>query len=277
MTPETEKLKLQQFFTVASKLLQSPKSTINESVNLLDKVIDFLNWSRSDEAFNKYINDAAVLATNLDINIEFPFKRQRKKVRLFDYECTDEKTEDPKFLFKVEFYFTIVDTALNSIQEWFDSLNECNALFKFLIEFRKMPEDDLKKSCSDFDISLQVSNGDSVSRDVAGEDFYNELIMYKIIKDDVTDPLKSLEFIESNNLTSSFSNFSVALRIYLTLPVTVATGERSFSKLKIIKSMCQERLSNLGLIAIEKDLSEEMDLDGIIDELASKKARRVEF
>ncbi|XP_071050795.1 uncharacterized protein [Onthophagus taurus] len=232
-----------------------------------------------DAAFNKYINDATTLATDLDIEIEFPLKRQKKIVYIFDYECHDERIQDPKLLFEVEFYFTLLDTALNSIQERFTSLNECNELFKFLIEFRNMSEDDLRKSCADFDIALQVRNNDG---DVDGEDLYNELIMYKILNEDVTDPLKNLQFIQTSGLISSFSNFSVALRIYLTLPVTVATGERSFSKLKLIKSylrssMCQERLSNLSLVAIEKELSEEINLDTVIDELANKKARKVQF
>ncbi|KAJ8352087.1 hypothetical protein SKAU_G00235630 [Synaphobranchus kaupii] len=54
-------------------------------------------------------------------------------------------------------------------------------------------------------------------------------------------------------------------RILLTLPVTVASGERSFSKLKLIKNylrttMMQERLNGLATISIESELGQEIDL-----------------
>ena len=44
-----------------------------------------------------------------------------------------------------------------------------------------------------------------------------------------------LQILYSNNLMSTFPNTSIALRIFFTLPVTVESGERSFSKLKLIK------------------------------------------
>jgi len=48
-----------------------------------------------------------------------------------------------------------------------------------------------------------------------------------------------------------FPNASVALRVVLTIPVTVASGERSFSTLKLIKtflrlSMKEDSLNSLG-------------------------------
>jgi hypothetical protein len=41
--------------------------------------------------------------------------------------------------------------------------------------------------------------------------------------------------------------------------------------------MSQERLSKLGLLSIENELRESLELSNIIDELANKKARRVQF
>ena len=55
-----------------------------------------------------------------------------------------------------------------------------------------------------------------------------------------------------------------ALRLFLTLPVTVASAERSFSKLKIVKTylrstMSQGRLASLAILSIESETS--LDLD----------------
>ena len=65
----------------------------------------------------------------------------------------------------------------------------------------------------------------------------------------------------------------------LTLPVTVASEERSFSKLKLIKSylwstMSQERLNGLAILCIEKNMLENIDFEDIIDDFASQNARR---
>jgi hypothetical protein len=56
-----------------------------------------------------------------------------------------------------------------------------------------------------------------------------------------------------------FHNAIIAYRVLLTIPVTVVSAEKSFSKLKLLKSylrstMSQERLNGLTLIAIENDI-----------------------
>ena len=76
--------------------------------------------------------------------------------------------------------------------------------------------------------------------------------------DDYTTPLNILNYLFSNSLVSVFPNLSTALRIYLTLPVTVAHSERSFSKLKLVKNylrsaISQTRLTNLSIISIEHE------------------------
>ena len=86
--------------------------------------------------------------------------------------------------------------------------------------------------------------------------------------------------ITKMNLESLFPNISVALRIFLTLPATVASAERSFSKLKLIKKylrsiLGQERLVDLAIIGIESDLSRQVDFNEIIDSFASEKALKI--
>ncbi|KAL6225766.1 hypothetical protein ACLB2K_004615 [Fragaria x ananassa] len=79
-----------------------------------------------------------------------------------------------------------------------------------------------------------------------------------------------------------YPNAHVAYRILLTIPVTVASAERSFSKLKLIKTylrstMSQERLNDLAMLSIEKKVVAKVDYAKLIDTFASKTARRVVF
>jgi len=64
------------------------------------------------------------------------------------------------------------------------------------------------------------------------------------------------DFDHHFQLVESYPNVNVTLRIFLTLPVSIASCERSFNKLKLIKnylrsSMGQERLSSLSTLSIE--------------------------
>ena len=74
----------------------------------------------------------------------------------------------------------------------------------------------------------------------------------------------------------------MALRILPTLPVSVASGERSFSKLKLIKAylrstMSDERLASLAILSIENEVAKEMDFSQIVEEFANAKSRKVRF
>lgn len=101
-----------------------------------------------------------------------------------------------------------------------------------------------------------------------------------MIKDiDTTTHLDILKVISKFDLRDAYPNIEIALRIFLTMPVTTASCERSFSKLKIIKnylrsSMGESRLSNLAMLSIEYDLAAELDYNEIINEFASLKARK---
>ena len=57
-------------------------------------------------------------------------------------------------------------------------------------------------------------------------------------------------------MSSCFPEECIAFLLFVTIPVTTASDERSFSKLKLIKtylrnSMGQERLRNLAFLSIE--------------------------
>ena len=62
----------------------------------------------------------------------------------------------------------------------------------------------------------------------------------------------------------------------------MATAERSFSKLKLIKTylpniMQDDRLSGLAVLSVENAEARKLDVSKIIDDFASRKARRRKF
>jgi len=94
--------------------------------------------------------------------------------------------------------------------------------------------------------------------------------------------LDLLRWIIKWQLEDSMPSLLICLRIYLTVGVSVASCERSFSKLKLIKSylrstMGQNRLSNLAILSIDRNKAENIDFENIIKSFASVKARKVHF
>ena len=99
------------------------------------------------------------------------------------------------------------------------------------------------------------------------------------LPDDLMSAPEILQFVTA---VGCYPNVSVAYRILLTIPVTVASAERSFSKLKLLKNclrstMLQERLNGLATCCIEKDILDRIDLDTLINDFASRNARRSFF
>lgn len=93
-----------------------------------------------------------------------------------------------------------------------------------------------------------------------------------------------LQFFIENNLLSSFSESYKLLLIIATIPMTTAEAERCFSTLKRIKTflrstMCQERLTALAMLAIEKEMISNIHNfnEIVIDVFVSRKDRRMDF
>ncbi|XP_071699464.1 uncharacterized protein [Rutidosis leptorrhynchoides] len=86
-------------------------------------------------------------------------------------------------------------------------------------------------------------------------------------------PWTSLEIMEFTKKMDIFPNDLLAYKIWLTVPVTVASAERSFSKLKLLKNylrstMTQERLNGLEIISIENRFLSNVDYDKLIEVFA---------
>ncbi|GJR12528.1 zinc finger MYM-type protein 1 [Tanacetum coccineum] len=135
---------------------------------------------------------------------------------------------------------SLITKAISSLRTRFEQYTEYENIFGFLFSCDKLKSYDdksLKLSCTQLEAALK--NGERSDIDA------NELFM--------------------------------ELRVLLTIPVTVASAERSFSKLKLLmsylrSSMSQERLNGLAMIAIEIS---NVDYKEMVKNLALKNARRI--
>ena len=110
------------------------------------------------------------------------------------------------------------------------------------------------------------------------EAYKNELLQWKCKWENRSD--KPLDLIQTLKYAHPdfYSNIHVAVKILLTMPVSSATAERSFSSLKRIKTylrstMVEDRLNGLSLMHIHRD--NQIDLDRVIQQFAADGNRRI--
>ena len=134
----------------------------------------------------------------------------------------------------------------------------------------------LKKNC----LNLKYFFTHETYSDIDGLDLFSELKFLKeVLQINENSPINVLNYIKR---LESFPNVCIVFRILLTIPVKVASVERSFSKLKLIKyylrsTMSQERLSGLAILSIEKEMLAELKCKNLISNFATQKSRKINF
>ena len=135
--------------------------------------------------------------------------------------------------------------SITSIETRFEQFKEYENIFGFLFDLnmlKTLEDDELKMYCLNFKTYLTFKEYSDVNR----LDLFSELKVLKATLDIKTNT--TLEILNYIKRLDSFPNACIAYRILLTVPINVASAERSFSKLKLIKSylrstMSQERLN----------------------------------
>ena len=141
---------------------------------------------------------------------------------------------------------------------------------------KSLDDDSLQK----YYLKLQSFLKHDVYYDIDGLDLFSELnVLKEILQIKYYTPIDILNYIKR---LDSFPNTCITYRILLTIPITIASTERSFSKLKLIKSylrstMSQERLSGLAVLSIKKKMLEELEYKILISQFASQESRKIDF
>jgi hypothetical protein len=161
----------------------------------------------------------------------------------------------------------------------FSQLESFNNNFGFLYRINKikfMKKEELRKCCHD----LQNVLTDGELKDIDGYELYEELLIFCTMISEETTAFQALTVLKK--CCGSFPNISIALRIILSIPVTSAGAERSFSKLKIIKNylkntLSQCKLTSLATLSIEQEICDSLDFNELIEIFAAAKARKKQF
>lgn len=257
-----------------SVVLQARNSTIDVEVKNLMALVEKLKSTLN--SWDTLLDESREYAKKNDIQVVFKEKRKvRRPMRYLDDPDTENEIETPEEKFKVNVFQKIINSVLENINDRFCAASAINTKFEILWKFREMDENTIKLKAFD----LIKDYGNDVNENLLDEIIHLKDIFDANFGDESSQPVNLLQEIHNLKLQTIFPNFVIMLRIFLTIPVTVAEAERSFSTLSRIKNvlrstMLQERLSNLGLLAIESRLAKSCDFSKIIDIFSNRKARK---
>ncbi|EOA18961.1 hypothetical protein CARUB_v10007596mg [Capsella rubella] len=265
-----------------SKILQSEDMDIDIAIVQLKGLVSFFRNYR-ETGFQAAKVEAERIATSMDIDHVFSVKAKRicKRKRYHDEEA--EKVGEDVILsaeenFRLNYFIKIVDQGLVSLETRFDQLQGYEKTFGFLFDLTKLQlanDDELMVSCTNLEVFLKHD----MHSDLDGNDLFLELKLFKeVLSKEMKKAIEVLNFLK--NMKSCYPNTWTAYRIMMTIPVSVASAERNFSKLKLIKSylrstMAQERLNGLSIISIERRMAEKLDFKDLMNEFAGRNARRI--
>lgn len=294
--------------TPLSVYLQSPGIDFIQALVMIDNCAKNLSKMRQDEYVDQLLEDARQFAENIGLE-ETCFSKKRnisRKLMPGDNRTNETRHFSPNENYKIDVYFAVLDQIRTSITSRFKGARDILADLSFFSHDRLLsiskgtpiPEDsfiylekwipnlkidDLKIEFNTFSKCFEELNkGLSVkklhNKSLDDDDYENASNSNSDTDtDEHTESLKItatdiIKLLNSYNLTAAFPNLYLAYKYVCTIPATSTSSERSFSKLKLIKTrlrstMNQNLLESLMLLSCEKDIK--LNLEEAVDTYAN--------
>lgn len=294
-----------------SKFLQGKNADLLAAVNYVKDILMKVEDLRNDTQFTELQNKKNKFIESKKNDFSFTPLIQNKRIKrvkkMSGEVSLDEPISNPIDSFKVNTYFTVLDIIITQIKDRFNE--HSSPLLKDLSLFQRrrikeIAENNISMPIDVFE-GLEAIYGKFISAKNLRLEFLQFVNIYfkfetltklpNKLHDDIdsilhyeTDEEEEKEkennvYLQNtinytynvlylNGLKDIFPNIYEALSIALTLPVSSASPERSFSKLKLIKTrlrstMGEERLESLMMMSCEKDIT--LCPDEIIKTLSS--------
>ena len=205
----------------AQKYLQTKGLDLQQSSVKLTALRDCLLQNR-EKMIDTAIDESKKLCSEMGISME---RRVCKKKRMDGEGLTDAALEFDTELRRE--MLSVIDRLTEEISCRFQQVHDLASKYVFLAPSNLLDDN--------YDCQLG-----EVNEDIEKEEFYAERkrLQYFVEasgNDKIDGPFELLRFIQRYHLGDSVPNIVILLRIFLTRAISVASCERSFSKLKLIK------------------------------------------
>ncbi|CAI6354239.1 unnamed protein product [Macrosiphum euphorbiae] len=226
---------------------------------------------RSDDSFDKIWTETEQLASKESISSPTIPRIRTIPSRLGGGETLISR--NVASYFKTNIYFPVLDIVIHDIETKFAENNlKILIALQNCLSTRNHRDEDILEVCNTYNINFDDLKaelklfGKMCSSTNIDEHFEAHLTLY-------------LE----KDLIGSFDNIYLLYKIFLSIPMSSASSERSFSSLRRLKTFTrntigQERLSSLAILHIEKTF--EINFDTIIDQFdadSTERGRRLQL
>ena len=257
-------------FNNTSREMQSPKMDLSAASRLLNTTKNELQYLRDN--YQSVLDTASAIASSWNITPSFTHSRR--------YFVSNQRyindISEPTEFFKVNVFYRTLDVALTELRVRFEGQNSVTSLFSFLYP-QNLKEAKITAIENSVSQVLKLYHRD-FTEDLVSEtrsfvnEFKEEIAEKRTVKD-------LMQLMYDYKVLSSFPELQKLFVLFMTIPVTVASAERSFSKLKLIKTylrskMDQSKLTNLAIISIENVVAKALDKTVLIKKFASVNAVR---
>ncbi|XP_050540304.1 zinc finger MYM-type protein 1-like [Daktulosphaira vitifoliae] len=262
-------------FNASNKQLQCVEIGNDKVSQIYTSLINLVQKTRDN--FDEYETRAKKISKTTEYN--FGISRQKKKKLHFD-----EKTEQPTELigrdkFRVETFYVIIDKMTNELKKRQQAFKAFCDIFEVLLKITSLNSLEIVK----FAEKLQKMYPNDLDNTFSSECLHlQSYLLNSDIDIDVNNltPITLCQYLREKSLhIEIFPNIDTALRIFVSVPVSNCTTERSFSCLKRVKNYLRstqtdDKLNNLALFSIENEMLSELNCEDLIDTFARTKCRR---
>ena len=261
-----------------SKALQGSSVTAQEATFAVRQAVCYLKRQQKDESFQLFY--AGVVEASTDLTQSPVLPRQRNLPRRYSDGAPNHQFQSPEEFIRKQ-YFEELDILLSELdrrfnQSTFDVLQEIESLLVQSCNGQIVqPSEELKKLYSSNVMFDHLIVQTAMLPDLLQTS--NEKHQFGVTK--VTSINTVCALLRTNAINKSmFNEVSNLLRIYLTVPMTSAMVERTFSTLRRLKNylrttMSQKRLHHLALLHTHKLRTEAINLKDVAKQLADRRQK----
>lgn len=257
--------------------LQKKGITLDRTLKKMEALLLFLVEERND-IVSKAIDFGTKKSQEFDIEIENR-QRVRKRKLLPGELATDSNLtvleENQRSMYEC------LDRFVQELQERLGAMRKISNTFQVVQSNFLMNalETDISSAVRELNLVYHDFDEEEISQEVKRLRRHIRATNTTIEAANSWTTKEILQFIITWDFNESLPNLCLILKYFLTICVSVASCERSFSKLKLIKNylrstMSEQRLNSLAILSIERQIASTIDFDEVIDKFASIKARK---
>lgn len=256
-----------------SKFLQSTNIDLMAAMSFARSIKNDLSSLRENAEieFHSIFTEIESVCADLDIEVTVPRTSARQTHR------SNVPFQTPEEFYRRSIFVPFLDSFMLHIEERLLKHEKILSSFEVLLpriskpEFNSEDEKMLRNLYSVYEELL-----DTVSFEIVLGETKMWYRCLSEIENLPENPLEALVFLLQERKGNVFPNLTTLFRIYVTIPVTSASNERSFSTLRRLKTYlrsttAEERLNGLALLNIHREIP--VSINEVLDELGKKKRR----